>query len=498
MKYIDEFRDGALAQRIAAAIAAEADTGRGYNLMEFCGGHTHAISRYGVADLLPAPVRMIHGPGCPVCVLPIGRVDLAIRLALDERVIVATYGDCLRVPGVGQPVAAQGQGARRRRADDLFAGRRAADRPGASRARSRVLRDRLRDDDAAHRARHQGSGAPRPDELQRPVQPRADAGGDHQHPRVARSAPPRHAAARRLHRPGPRVDGDRQPAVRVLRRGIRQARGHRRLRAARCHAGDPDAGAPDQRGPRRGRERIHPRRHARRQPEGAGAGVRGVRAARARSSGAASARCHTAPCASARPSPPSTPSAASASRPDRSPTTRPANAAPSCAASSTRATARSSAPSARRKTRSARAWSPPRERAPRTTATGGFARLRSSRRRHERRPAGLRAPARHPARPRRHVARLGRPGHGAARRAALCRCLRQRVAGPAQRPGAPAPTRGPHRHVDRLSRRFAAVLSRRRHRLPVGARHDQRRRDVGSAAAVAGGRLHPRGRLCPG
>ena len=98
MKYIDEFRDGEVAHKIAAAIAAEADPGRRYQLMEFCGGHTHAISRYGVADLLPPPVRMIHGPGCPVCVLPIGRVDLAIRLALDRGVTLATYGDCLRVP----------------------------------------------------------------------------------------------------------------------------------------------------------------------------------------------------------------------------------------------------------------------------------------------------------------------------------------------------------------------------------------------------------------
>ena len=98
MKYIDEFRDGELALRIAAAIAAEADDGRSYNLMEFCGGHTHAISRYGVTDLLPPAVRMIHGPGCPVCVLPIGRIDLAIRLALESRAVVATYGDCLRVP----------------------------------------------------------------------------------------------------------------------------------------------------------------------------------------------------------------------------------------------------------------------------------------------------------------------------------------------------------------------------------------------------------------
>ena len=98
MKYIDEFRDGAVAQKIASAIRAEADPGRRYHFMEFCGGHTHAISRYGVSDLLPDNVRMIHGPGCPVCVLPIGRVDQAIRLALEHGVTLCTYGDCLRVP----------------------------------------------------------------------------------------------------------------------------------------------------------------------------------------------------------------------------------------------------------------------------------------------------------------------------------------------------------------------------------------------------------------
>jgi hydrogenase expression/formation protein HypD len=98
VKYIDEFRDGEVARGLAAAIAREADAARRYNLMEFCGGHTHAISRYGVADLLPGNVRMIHGPGCPVCVLPIGRIDLGIRLALDRKAILCTYGDCLRVP----------------------------------------------------------------------------------------------------------------------------------------------------------------------------------------------------------------------------------------------------------------------------------------------------------------------------------------------------------------------------------------------------------------
>ena len=98
MKYIDEFRDGELARGLAAAIRQIADPARQYHFMEFCGGHTHAISRYGVTDLLPPNVRMIHGPGCPVCVLPIGRVDMAIRLALEAGVTLCTYGDTLRVP----------------------------------------------------------------------------------------------------------------------------------------------------------------------------------------------------------------------------------------------------------------------------------------------------------------------------------------------------------------------------------------------------------------
>lgn len=98
MKYIDEFRDGAIAQKIAQRLAQEARPDRNYSFMEFCGGHTHAISRYGVAELLPANVRMVHGPGCPVCVLPIGRIDMAIQLALERGVILCTYGDTMRVP----------------------------------------------------------------------------------------------------------------------------------------------------------------------------------------------------------------------------------------------------------------------------------------------------------------------------------------------------------------------------------------------------------------
>ncbi len=98
MKYIDEFRDGKIARQLAAAIAREAQPGRRYHLMEFCGGHTHAISRYGIKDLLPANVEMIHGPGCPVCVLPIGRIDSAIELASRPNVTLATYADTMRVP----------------------------------------------------------------------------------------------------------------------------------------------------------------------------------------------------------------------------------------------------------------------------------------------------------------------------------------------------------------------------------------------------------------
>ncbi|NJD87344.1 MAG: hydrogenase formation protein HypD [Betaproteobacteria bacterium] len=110
MKYVDEFRDGELARAIAARIAREADPGRTYHFMEFCGGHTHAISRYGVTDLLPGNVVMVHGPGCPVCVLPIGRIDMAIDLAMGaltpdpspkgegSNVTLCTYADTMRVP----------------------------------------------------------------------------------------------------------------------------------------------------------------------------------------------------------------------------------------------------------------------------------------------------------------------------------------------------------------------------------------------------------------
>jgi hydrogenase expression/formation protein HypD len=102
MKYISEFREHKLALQLANAIAQTVNPERQYRLMEFCGGHTHAIFRYGIQDLMPDNVEFIHGPGCPVCVLPTGRIDNAIQLAEQHGVILCTYADLMRVPATGR------------------------------------------------------------------------------------------------------------------------------------------------------------------------------------------------------------------------------------------------------------------------------------------------------------------------------------------------------------------------------------------------------------
>ena len=101
MKYVDDFRRGRLARALAQRIHADVRPDRRYRLMEFCGGHTHAIARYGLTALLPDNIELIHGPGCPVCVLPIGRIDSAIALLREHAVTLCTYGDVLRVPASG-------------------------------------------------------------------------------------------------------------------------------------------------------------------------------------------------------------------------------------------------------------------------------------------------------------------------------------------------------------------------------------------------------------
>ncbi len=97
MKFIDEYRQGDIAKKLAEEIAKMTD--KPLKFMEVCGGHTHTIFKYGIEDLLPPNITMIHGPGCPVCVLPIGRVDDAISIAVKPEVIFTTYGDAMRVPG---------------------------------------------------------------------------------------------------------------------------------------------------------------------------------------------------------------------------------------------------------------------------------------------------------------------------------------------------------------------------------------------------------------
>ncbi len=100
MRFVDEYRDPDLARALAARIAALADPGRHYKIMEVCGGHTHAIYRFGVHDFLPDTIELVHGPGCPVCVIPMGRVDDAVAIAeAHADVIMTCFGDMMRVPG---------------------------------------------------------------------------------------------------------------------------------------------------------------------------------------------------------------------------------------------------------------------------------------------------------------------------------------------------------------------------------------------------------------
>ena len=112
MKYVDEFRDGALARRIVDELAELVEPGRHVRFMEVCGGHTHTIYKHGLEQLVPAEVEFLHGPGCPVCVIPMGRVDDAISLAEREGVVFTTFGDMMRVPGSrGSLLEAKARGA---------------------------------------------------------------------------------------------------------------------------------------------------------------------------------------------------------------------------------------------------------------------------------------------------------------------------------------------------------------------------------------------------
>jgi hydrogenase expression/formation protein HypD len=99
MRFVDEYRDAETARALSARIAALCEPGRQYRFMEVCGGHTHTIYKHGIEDYLPEQITLVHGPGCPVCVIPMGRVDDAIHLARRPGVLMASFGDMMRVPG---------------------------------------------------------------------------------------------------------------------------------------------------------------------------------------------------------------------------------------------------------------------------------------------------------------------------------------------------------------------------------------------------------------
>jgi hydrogenase expression/formation protein HypD len=112
MRFVDEFRDPEIISRTAEEIRRLAGEKRHYRFMEVCGGHTHAIYRFGLKDLLPPNIELVHGPGCPVCVLPMGRIDDGLSMCLQPDLIFTAFGDMMRVPGAkGTPLEYKARGA---------------------------------------------------------------------------------------------------------------------------------------------------------------------------------------------------------------------------------------------------------------------------------------------------------------------------------------------------------------------------------------------------
>ncbi len=140
MKYVDEYRDHAVAQKLVAEIKRAVT--RPWVLMEVCGGQTHSIVKYGLDYLLPKEVELVHGPGCPVCVTPLEMIDRAHAIARKPDVIFCSFGDMLRVPGSQwRSVPSEGRGLRR--PHRLLAAGLLAHRHRESRQESRVFRDRF-------------------------------------------------------------------------------------------------------------------------------------------------------------------------------------------------------------------------------------------------------------------------------------------------------------------------------------------------------------------
>ena len=226
--------------RVAEEILSLVEPGRHYKLMEVCGGHTHSIYKYGDRRPAAGQRRARARPGCPVCVIPMGRVDDGIAIAHHEGVIFTCFGDMMRVPGSnGSLLEAKAAGADIRMVysplDALRIAKQNPDREVVffaigfeTTAPSTALTLEAR----ARRGRR---------ELLVHVQPRDDRAPAAGAARVAGPPP------RRVHRPWPRLDGRRRAAVRVHPRRLRQAGRDRRVRAARHPAGDRDDPPPARR-----------------------------------------------------------------------------------------------------------------------------------------------------------------------------------------------------------------------------------------------------------
>ena len=252
VRFVDEYRDPAAARGVVAHITRLAGDDH-FKFMEVCGGHTHTIYRHGIEHVLPANVELVHGPGCPVCVIPMGRVDDAIAVAETPGVIFTSFGDMMRVPGGrGNLLEAKARGADVRFVYSPLDALELAQ--AASGSGGRVLRGRVRDDGPVH-GRDAATG-PRSgrDELQGVLQPRDDRAAHQGDPGVPRPAP------RRLPRPGPRLHRRGQPALPVRARAVREAAGDGGVRAARHPPGHRHAAGPDPPRALRGGEPVHPSR----------------------------------------------------------------------------------------------------------------------------------------------------------------------------------------------------------------------------------------------
>ena len=206
MKYVDEFRDPELITQTLDEIRRLADPGRIIGSWRCAADIPTRFYRFGLKDVLPPNIELIHGPGCPVCVLPMGRIDDGLALAQRPEMIFAAFGDMMRVPGTkGSPL--EHQGARARCAHRLFAARRPQAGPRQPRPPRHVLRHRVRDNGALDRADPDAREGGRHRELLGVLQPRHHHPGDPRDPRLARYAD------RRVHRPGARLDRHRLPAI---------------------------------------------------------------------------------------------------------------------------------------------------------------------------------------------------------------------------------------------------------------------------------------------